>query len=82
MKSITKIGGITVATMLTLTVVSMSLMDSAEAQRDRQQNNQDARQNCTAQDVLIGACVGGVNANVQADVSCSVAVLSSQCDRD
>jgi hypothetical protein len=84
MKSITKIGGITVATLLTVTIVSMSLMESADAVRpnNRQETNQQSRQDCRADDVLIGACVGGVNADVDANIQCSVAVFASQCSEE
>jgi hypothetical protein len=81
MKSITKISGITIATLLTVTIVSMSLMESADAQRDRRDVNQDARNECDQRNAVIGACVGGINANVQAlnDVTCSIFVLSRGC---
>jgi hypothetical protein len=82
MKSITKISGITVATLVTLTIVSMSLMESADAQASqRGRNNQEVRDTCKGNESVVGVCVGGLNANVPVnaniDVSCSVLVLAS-----
>jgi hypothetical protein len=84
MKSITKIGGITVATLLTLTIVSITLMESANAQANQDNRgrvNQDARNTC--RDNVIGACVGGINANVpvnaNVEVVCSVLLIVERC---
>jgi hypothetical protein len=86
MKSIAKIGGITVATLLTLTIVSITLMESAYAQANQDNRgrvNQQNRDNCRENDSVVGVCVGGVNANIpvnaNVEVSCSVLVLVDRC---
>jgi hypothetical protein len=76
MKSTYKIAGmLTIATILSFTVVSMSLTE-ADAQRSRGDRNQEASQDCRAGGV-VAACVGGVNVN--AEVVCSVGVVARLC---
>jgi hypothetical protein len=74
MKPISKISGLlAIATLLTFTLVHVS-MTEADAQSDRGQRNQDARQECNQRGAVVGACVGAINANVE--VVCSVGVLA------